>query len=149
MRGHINLRVTHTLLWRLYGYRAIVSLINGFGILFFPSLFVSSAAYVVIEETYPYWLIGLLWILCGVMIAGALFKWSYRFARLGIGISIILYGLWGTGLLTNYLFNDGPSASMFAVLAYYSLSLSSFFMLLEPPINPETAIETKTKSKKE
>lgn len=145
MRGHINLRVTHRLLWRLYGYRAVVSIMCGLGILLAPELFVSSPAYAVIENTYPYWLIGALWLVCGIMIAGALWGWPYKVARLGIGVSIVLYGLWGTGLLTNYLLNDGPSASLFAVLAYYSLSLTSFFMLLEPPINPETAIETKTK----
>lgn len=145
MKGHINLRVTHRLLWRLYGYRAAVSLICGFGILFAPGLFVSSQSYTVIEQTYPYWLVGVLWILCGVMIAGALWGWPYKIARLGIGVSIVLYGLWGTGLLTNYLLNDTPSASLFAVLSYYSLSVTSFLMLLEPPINPETAIEIKTK----
>lgn len=144
-KGHVNLRVTHRLLWRLYGYRAIVALISGVGILFAPDLFIGSSKYGVIGATLPFWLIGLLWILCAVMIMGALFRWSYRVARLGISISIVLYGLWGTGLLTQYIFNDGPTAALFAVLAYYSLALTSFLMLLEPPINPETAIENKQK----
>lgn len=147
MSGHINLRVTHRLLWRLYGYRAIVSLISGIGILFFPELFVGSTSYTVIESTIPFTVIGILWTIAGTLIAGALFRWPYKLARIGIGTSIVLYGLWGTGLLTNYLLNDDPTTALFAVLAYYSLSLTSFFMLLEPPINPETAIaNTNTKT---
>ena len=145
MRGHINLKVTHRLLWRLYGYRAIVSLISGFGILFAPQLFVGATSYSVIENTLPYSVIGGLWLLCSVLIAGVLFRWSYRLARVGIGISIVLYALWGTGLLTQYLINDTSTSSIFAVLAYYSLALTSFFMLLEPPINPETAITNRNK----
>lgn len=141
MSGHINLKVTHRLLWRLYGYRAIVALLSGFGILFFPGLFVGSMSYTVIETTLPYTVIGVLWLIAGILIAGALFKWPYKLARIGIGISIVLYGLWGTGLLTNSLLNEGTSTALFAVLAYYSLSLTSFFMLLEPPINPETALK--------
>lgn len=146
MKGHINLRITHRLLWRLYGYRAIVSLISGLGILFAPKLFVGAANYTVIESTLPFWVIGSLWLLCSVMIAGALFRWPYRWARLGIGISIVLYALWGTGLLTHYLLNNIEATALFAVLAYYSLALTSFFMLLEPPINPETAITNRNKN---
>lgn len=149
MSGHINLRLTHRLLWRLYGYRAVVALLSGLGILLFPGLFVGSANYTVVENTLPYQVIGSLWLLCAVLIGGALWKWPYKLARIGIGISIVLYGLWGTGLLTNALINEGASTALFAVLAYYSLSLTSFFMLLEPPINPETAIGNTKKQKEE
>lgn len=141
MSSHINLRLTHRLLWRLYGYRAIVAFLSGMGILLFPGLFVGSANYSVVESTLPYQVIGTLWLVCAVLISGALWKWPYKLARIGIGISIVLYALWGTGLLTQYLINEGTTTALFAVLAYYSLSLTSFFMLLEPPINPETAIE--------
>ena len=146
--SHINLRVTHRLLWRLYGYRAVVAFLSGIGILFFPTLFVGSANYSVVEATLPYQVIGSLWLVCAALIGGALWKWPYKLARIGIAISIVLYGLWGTGLLTQYLINQSEVTALFAVLAYYSLSLTSFFMLLEPPINPETAIGN-NKNKKE
>lgn len=145
MSGHINLRLTHKLLWRLYGYRAIVSIISGLGILIAPNVFAGSASYQVITNTVPLQLAGILWLLAGLMIAGALWKLLYKVARLGIALSIALYFLWGTGILTNNLINQGSPTAIFAVLAYYSLSLTSFFMLLEPPINPETAIRNKKK----
>lgn len=143
--SHINLRVTHRLLWRLYGYRAIVAIISGLGILLAPQAFAGSVNYQVITSVLPLQIAGLLWLVAGVMIAGALFKWPYKVARLGIAISIMLYFLWGTGILTNNILNQGSPTALFAVLAYYSLSLTSFFMLLEPPINPETAIKNKKK----
>lgn len=141
--SHINLRVTHRLLWRLYGYRAIVSIIVGLGILFAPQTFANSANYTTIEAVLPLQFAGLLWLIAGVMIAGALIKWPYKVARLGIAITIMLYFLWGTGILTNNLLNQPEVTSLFAVFAYYSLALTSFFMLLEPPLNPETAIKNK------
>lgn len=143
--SHIDLRLTHTLLFRLYGYRAIVSIIAGLGILFFPDVFAGSASYVTITSTIPLYISGILWLIAGIMIAGALIKWPYKMARMGIAITIALYFLWGTGILTNNLINLGSPTAIFAVLAYYSLSLTSFFMLLEPPINPETAIRSKKK----
>lgn len=143
--SHINLRVTHKLLWRLYGYRAVVSIIVGLGILFAPQFFANSSNYTTITAVVPLQIAGLLWLTAGVMIAGALFKWPYKIARLGIAISIMLYFLWGTGILTNNLINQPYPTSLFAVFAYYSLALTSFFMLLEPPINPETAIKNKKK----
>ena len=141
--SHINLRVTHRLLWRLYGYRAIVAILSGLGILLAPQAFAGSANYQVITTVVPLQIAGLLWLAAGIMIAGALFKWPYKVARLGMAISIMLYFLWGTGILTNNIINQGSPTALFAVLAYYSLSLTSFFMLLEPPINPETAIKNK------
>ena len=141
--SHINLRVTHRLLWRLYGYRAVISVLVGLGIFFAPQFFANSANYTTIEAVLPLKLAGLLWIVAGVMIGGALLKWPYKIARLGIGVTIMLYFLWGTGILTNNLINQPHPTSLFAVFAYYSLALTSFFMLLEPPINPETAIKTK------
>ena len=141
--SHINLRVTHRLLWRLYGYRAVVSIILGLGILLTPGLFANSVSYTVVNNVVPLYITGILWLAAGVMIAGALFKWPYRIARLGIAITIMLYFLWGTGILTNNLLNQPQPTALFAVFAYYSLALTSFFMLLEPPLNPETAIMTK------
>lgn len=145
MSGHINLKLTHRLLWRLYGYRAIVSLMSGLGILFAPDIFASAQGYQVITTTLPLTVIGVLWVVAGLLIAGALWKLPYKMARFGIAISIALYFLWGTGILTNQLINLSQPTSLFAVLAYYSLALTSFFMLLEPPINPETAIRNKKK----
>lgn len=145
MSKHINLKVTHRLLWRLYGYRAIVSIMSGLGILLAPQWFAGSVGYTVISSIIPLVVSGSLWLLAGILIAGALYVWPYKVARVGIAITIALYFLWGTGILTNQLINLEQPVSLFAVLAYYSLALTSFFMLLEPPINPETAIRTKEK----
>jgi hypothetical protein len=140
--GHINLRVTHRLLFRLYGFRAIVSIISGLGIMFLPAAFVGSSNYSVITSVIPLTVTGVLFLLFGLMIAGALFKLPYKVARLGIGGTVLLYFLWGMGILTNNIFNQAEITSLFAVFAYFSLATTSFFMLLEPPINPETAIRT-------
>lgn len=148
MKQHINLRVTHRLLWRLYAYRAVVSLLSGLGILMFPDAWIGFAGYQVITDTIPPFLMGILWLASGIMIAGGLITWPYKTARVGIAISIILYFLWGTGIWTNQVINQGEMLASFAVLAYYSLALTSYFMLLEPPINPATAItDTKNKQK--
>lgn len=148
MNNHINLKVTHRFLWRLYGYRAVVAMLSGIGILFFPDFFAGATGYSVITGTLPLEIIGILWVTCGVLILGALFHWPYKLARAGMAISIMLYSLWGTGILTNQIINTQKPDLLFAVLAYYSLALTSYFMLLEPPINPETAIKNKkTKGK--
>jgi len=140
--GHINLRVTHRLLWRLYAFRGVVSILAGLGILFFPAAFVNSSNYDVIATVLPLQLAGGLFLIFGLMIMSALFKLPYKIARLGIGGTILLYFLWAVGIFTNNVFNQESITSLFAVLAYLSLATTSFFMLLEPPINPETAIKT-------
>lgn len=143
MKKYINLRVTHKLLWRLYGCQAAASFVSGLSILLCPREFMVNAACTIL----PYWLTGLLWLLCGAMIAGALVRWSYKTARLGLGISAVLYGLMGTGMLTDLLFSDGPPAPISTIIAHYILAFGAFFILLEPPINPETAIRNKNKNK--
>lgn len=143
MKKYINLRVTHKLLWRLYGCQVAASFVSGLSILLCPREFMVNAACTIL----PYWLTGLLWLLCGAMIAGALARWSYKTARLGLGISVVLYGLMGTGMLTDLLFSDGPPAPISTIIAHYILAFGAFFILLEPPINPETAIRNKNKNK--
>lgn len=143
--SHINLKVTHRLLWRLYGYRSVISLLSGLGILLAPAWFASSQGYNVITELVPLVIIGILWVISGILMAGALIKWPYKLAKVGMAMSAILYFLWGTGILTNQLINLEQPTSLFAVLAYYSLGLTSVYVLMEPPINPETAIKTKEK----
>ena len=143
MKKYINLRVTHKLLWRLYGCQTAASFVSGLSILLCPREFMVNAACTIL----PYWLTGLLWLLCGAMIAGALTRWSYKTARLGLGISVVLYGLMGTGMLTDLLFSDGPPAPISTIIAHYILAFGAFFILLEPPINPETAIRNKNKNK--
>lgn len=141
MSRHINLRATHTLLWRLYSCIAIASFAIGLDTLIFPNAYIINTACDVV----PYWIAGSLWLICGVMIIGSLIIWSYKIARLGLGISIVLYCLMGTGMLTDLLFNTSPPAPISTIIAYYILAISSFFILLEPPVNPETAIRNKNK----
>lgn len=130
------------MLFRLYGFRAVISIVSGIGILFFPDAFVQSNNYSVVTDVIPLKIAGALFLAFGLMIAGALFKLPYRVARLGIAGTVLLYMLWAIGILTNNIFNQAEVTSLFAVLAYFSLATTSFFMLLEPPINPETAIKT-------
>lgn len=143
MKKYINLRVTHKLLWKLYGCLAAASFVSGLGILLHPSAFMSNMECTII----PHWLTGLLWLLCGGMIVGALIGLPYKVARLGLGISVVLYGLLGTGMLTSFLFSGGPSAPVSTIISHYALALGAFFILSEPPINPETAIRNKNKNK--
>lgn len=143
MSKHINLRANHALLWRLHVGVATASFVSGLSILLYPRKFMVNAACIIL----PYWMTGLLWLLCGAMIAGALARWSYKTARLGIGLSVVLYGLMGTGMLTDLLFSDGPQAPLSTIIAHYILAFGTFFILLEPPINPETAITNRNKNK--
>lgn len=143
MSKHINLRATHALLWRLHVGVATASFVSGLSILLYPRKFMVNAACTVL----PYWMTGLLWLLCGAMVAGALVRWSYKTARLGIGLSVVLYGLMGTGMLTDLLFSNGPPAPLSTIIAHYILAFGAFFILLEPPINPETAITNRNKNK--
>lgn len=143
MSKHINLRATHALLWRLHIGVAAASFVSGLSILLYPRKFMVNAACTLL----PYWLTGPLWLLCGTMIAGALARWSYKTARLGVGLAVVLYALMGTGMLTDLLFSDGPPAPLSTIIAHYILAFGAFFILLEPPINPETAIRNKNNNK--
>lgn len=145
MKGHINLNVTHKLLYRLYLKFAVIAIVSGLGILSAPMLFAGSDSYDVINAVLPLYLSGALFTLSGIGIALSLWRMHYKIARTGISVLAVLYFMWGTGILTNNILNLGTPTALFAVLSYWSLSMSAFYMLLEPPINPETAIEIKNK----
>lgn len=141
MQDHINLRITHRLLWRLYAYRAVISIICGLGIIIAPNIFVGSPSYDVFQSIFPQYTTGGLWLICGVLIAYGLQRGPYYLAKIGIGLSAALYFSWGVGILATQITNPHIPLALFAVLAYVSLAVTSFLMLLEPPINPMTAIK--------
>jgi hypothetical protein len=86
-----------------------------------------------------------LWLSCGIAIIFGLQSTRYKIARLGLAGLIVLYMTLTAGLFTSQLLPDSPGSYMFAVGTYAGLAVTTFVILLEPPINPETAIGIKKK----
>jgi len=139
---HINLRKSHRLLFRLYLVKASIAAVNGLGILLLPAFFLGSTGYNVITNLLPLYLTGSLFLAFGLMVILSLFALPYKMARLGIGGLSVLYFAWAVSILTNNILLYDHPTGLFAVGVYLSLAIASFVMLLEPPINPETAIKT-------
>lgn len=139
MNQHTNLRVSHRLLYRQSLILGIAALINGIGLLFFPQLFFGSYVTLKAVAIAPIW--GVLWSLSALSILGGLTRLPYAFVRTGLVGLTTLFFTWAVGILTNQLFNVVPYA-LLAIPVYGSLAAVCITMLLEPPINPETAIRT-------
>jgi len=139
----INLRVTHRLLFRSYLIRGLSALFAGIFILLWPTVTLGSPAYATINQVMPYAFSSAAWTLSGVLMLYGLASGYYRIATIGMSLAATLYSAWAIGLLTNMLIGTGTGNYAFAVLVYASLAATSIIVLLEPPINPETAIKNK------
>lgn len=140
----INLRVTHKLLFRSYIVKGVIALLCGVSILVAPTVTLGSSAYSVINQVLPFTISGALWSLSGFLLLFGIVSKYYWFSRIGLSLSATLYGVWCVGLLSNMLLDNNTETNfVFAVLTYASLTVTSFILLIEPPINPETAIKNK------
>lgn len=147
MMNRINLRKTHRLLYRIYMVKALSALFVGLGILIAPNAVFGSIAYSTITQYIPILLWGWLWIIFGSLIVYGLTSTRYKLARVGLAGLIILYMTLTVGLFTSQFLPGAHVAGsyLFGVGTYAGLSAATFILLLEPPINPETAIQNKRK----
>jgi len=144
----INLKKTHRLLYRVYMIKALSAVFVGLGILVAPAAVFGSIAYSTITAIVPPFWWGTLWLLFGTAIIFGLQSSRYRIARLGLAGLIVLYMTLTAGLFTSQLLPESSGSYMFAVGTYAGLAITTFAILLEPPINPETAIGIKKKADK-
>lgn len=147
MMNRINLRKTHRLLYRIYMVKALSALFVGLGIILAPKAVFGSIAYSTITSIIPAIPWGMLWIIFGSAIIYGLTSTRYKVARLGLAGLIVLYMTLTVGLFTSQLLpaSQVSGSYLFAVGTYAGLAAATFAVLLEPPINPETAIQTKRK----
>lgn len=150
MMNRINLRKTHRLLYRIYMVKALSALFVGLGILIAPNAVFGSIAYSTITNIIPPVPWGALWVIFGGLIIYGLTSTRYKVARLGLAGLIVLYMTLTVGLFTSQLLPESQVSGsyLFAVGTYAGLAAATFAVLLEPPINPETAIQTKRKIEK-
>lgn len=144
--NNINLRKTHRLLYRTFVVKGITGIALGLGIIIAPDVMLGSSAYDTINDILPPPISGVVWLALGAMIIFALIKNRYKTVRVGIAGMAVLFATWSIGFLSNQIMLGVPWAYMFAVFIYASMSISTLLLLLEPPLNPETAIKTKKES---
>lgn len=150
MMTKIDLRKTHKLLYRIYMVKALVALFVGTGVLLAPQAVFGSIAYSTITSVIPVLVWGWLWVLFGASIVFGLTSTRYKLARLGMAGLVVLYMTMTVGLFASQMLPETQvqGSYMFGVGTYAGLAASTFILLLEPPINPETAIQTKRKTDK-
>lgn len=147
MMTRIDLRKTHKLLYRVFMVKALVALFVGTGILIAPQAVFGSIAYSTITSVIPVTIWGALWVLFGSLIVTGLLSTRYKAARIGMAGLTVLYMTMTVGLFMSQMLPEAQvqGSYMFGVGTYAGLAASTFILLLEPPINPETAIKTNKK----
>lgn len=139
---HINLRLTHRLLFRIIFVKALFSFLVGLGIFFLPQSFFASPGYISLNDLFPAPVWGLLWMAAGGISLAGILKLPYNYVRAGLASMTALYATWGTGLLANQIINVQPY-SLLAVFVYFGSASVCAFLMLEPPINPVTAVKVR------
>lgn len=144
--NNINLRKTHRLLFRTFVVKGLTAIALGVGIIIAPDVMLGSPAYDTINDILPPPVSGVVWLSLGIMIMFALMTNRYKTVRVGIAGMAVLFATWSVGFLSNQIMLGTPWTYMFAVFIYASMAASTVLLLLEPPLNPETAIKTKIES---
>jgi hypothetical protein len=136
---HINLKLTHRYLYRNILAIVIFSLFVGFGMLFSPQQFFNSPNYSgILGQLASAHTWGIMFVAAGVTILLGLYRFSYRFALVGLVIFASITTTWSIGLFLLPLV--GVSASYTGACIYGLATVLAISSILESTINPTTAI---------
>lgn len=137
----INLKITHRLLYRTYIVKGLTSLIIGVFASLLPEHMLGSPIYQSsLNVVYPL-VVDALWIVAGIAIVWGTLYNHYRVSRMGLAVLVALFATSAVSILAAQLLGLTPFIHLYAVLIHTSLAISSFMLMLEPPINPQTAIK--------
>ena len=139
----INLKVTHRLLYRTYIVKGLTSLTIGVLALLLPEHMLGSPIYQSLRHVVSPAVVDVLWIIAGIAIVFGTLSHHYRVSRMGMAVLVALFATSAASMLVAQILNLTPFIHLQAVLINSSLAISSFILLLEPPINPQTAIKNK------
>ena len=144
MRTRINLRLTHRLLYRTYLVKGLTATLIGAATILFPGRMFGGPIHILIGDYIPISVFGLLWLVAGVSVLSGLYANRYMVSRMGMALMVSLFATTSASMLMEQVFGIVPSNYLATTAIYMSLALSSLMILLEPPVNPQTAIKTKT-----
>lgn len=144
MGTRINLRLTHKLLYRTYLVKGLTATLIGAATILFPDRMFGRPTHTLIGDYIPIGVFGLLWLISGICVIGGLHTHRYMVSRMGMALMVSLFATTSVSMLMEQIFGIAPSNVLATTVIYMSLALSSLMILLEPPVNPQTAIKTKT-----
>lgn len=119
----------------------IVPFILGVGVLLAPNIVIKTTT--VPNDVFMYQVWGGLWAAAGLMIILGITKLSYNFVRSGLAALMAVYGTFAVSALVRVIVTEFKESSLFTAIMFMMLALISMALLREPPINPETAVESK------
>lgn len=143
MMNKISLNITHRLLYRTYIVKGLTSLIIGVLALLLPEHMLGSPIYQSLPNVVPPPVVDALWIITGIAIVWGTLSNHYRVSRMGLAGLVALFATSAVSMLAAQILGLTPFIHLQAVLINASLAISSFILLLEPPVNPQTAIKNK------
>lgn len=143
MMNKINLKMTHRLLYRTYIVKGLTSLTIGVLALLLPEHMLGSPIYQSLLNVVSPLVVDVLWIIAGIAIVFGTLSHHYRVSRMGMAGLVALFATSAASMLVAQILKLTPFIHLHAVLIHSSLAISSFIILLEPPINPQTAIKNK------
>lgn len=143
MGKRINLRLTHRLLYRTYLVKGLTATLIGAATIIAPGRMFGGPIHTLIGDYIPINVFGVLWLISGICIVGGLVAHRYMVSRMGMAFLISLFATTSVSMLMEQVFGIVPSNMLGTAAIYMSLALSSLMILLEPPVNPQTAIKTK------
>ena len=142
MGTKINLRLTHRLLFRTYLVKGLAAALIGAVTVLYPGRMFGGPVHALIGSYIPVNVFGLLWLISGICVLGGLYAHRYMVSRMGMALMVSLFTTTSASMLMAQIFSVVPTNYMATTIIYASLALSSFVILLEPPVNPQTAIRT-------
>ena len=144
MGTRINLRLTHRLLFRTYLVKGSIAALIGIASVLFPGRMFGNPIHALIGAYIPISVFGFLWLVAGISVLTGLYTHRYKVSRMGMALMVSLFATTSASMLMAQVFSIVPSNYLATTAIYMSLALSSLMILLEPPVNPQTAIKTKT-----
>ena len=142
MGTKINLKLTHRLLFRTYLVKGLAAALIGVASILFPDRMLGNPVHALIGHYIPISVFGLLWLVSGASVLGGLYAHKYIASRMGMALMVGLFATTFASMLMAQIFSVVPTNYLATTIIYASLALSSFIILLEPPVNPQTAIRT-------
>ena len=142
MGTKINLKLTHRLLFRTYLVKGLAAALIGAASVLFPDRMLGNPVHALIGHYIPISVFGLLWLVSGASVLGGLYAHKYIASRMGMALMVGLFATMSASMLMAQIFSVVPTNYLATTIIYASLALSSFIILLEPPVNPQTAIRT-------
>ena len=142
MGTKINLKLTHRLLFRTYLVKGVSAALIGAVTALFPGRMFGGPVHALIGNYMPVNVFGLLWLISGICVVVGLYTNRYIVSRMGMALLVSLFATTSASMFLAQAFSIASANYMASTTVYLSLALSSFMILLEPPVNPQTAIRT-------